>query len=263
MRLYWEVARRAFRRYAAYRGATVAGVFTNTVFGFIRAYVIVALYRETAAVGGFDVTDAITFVFVSQGFLMVTEAFGTDEIADRIRTGDIVTDLYRPVDFQRWWMAQDAGRALFHVLARGFPPILAGALAFHLRVTTSPPLLIAFMASTALAVVVSFGIRFITNLSAFWLIDIRGVRQMVTLTQLFFAGLAVPITFFPHWLEQVARVLPFAAILQIPIEILLGKHTGFDLVRTVGSQVAWAVALYIAGAFVVQLATRKVVVQGG
>ncbi|MBV9255191.1 MAG: ABC transporter permease, partial [Actinobacteria bacterium] len=35
MRLYWEVARRGFRRYATYRAATVAGVFTNSVFGLI------------------------------------------------------------------------------------------------------------------------------------------------------------------------------------------------------------------------------------
>lgn len=42
MRLYTEVARRSFRRYAAYRGATVAGIFTNTVFGFIKAYVLIA-----------------------------------------------------------------------------------------------------------------------------------------------------------------------------------------------------------------------------
>ena len=96
MRLYWEVARRAFRRYATYRGATVARIFTGSVFGFIRAYVMVAVYRYRVDIGGFDVTDAVTFAFVSQGLLAAIEAFGTDEIAQRIRTGDIVTDLYRP-----------------------------------------------------------------------------------------------------------------------------------------------------------------------
>ena len=43
MRLYWEVSRRGYRRFATYRAATLAGIFTNTAFGFMRAYVLVAL----------------------------------------------------------------------------------------------------------------------------------------------------------------------------------------------------------------------------
>ena len=263
MRLYWEVARRAFRRHATYRGANLAGLFTNTVFGFIRAYVLIALFRHRTEVGGFDVTDAITFVFVSQGMAILAEAWGTDEIADRIRTGDIVIDLYRPVEFQLWSLAQDYGRAAFHVLTRAIPPVVAGALVFDLRLSTDPTVLVAFAISVVLAVTVAFGIKFATNLGAFWLVDIRGVRQMVTLTQLFFAGLALPINFFPGWLETLARILPFAAVMQLPIEILIGKHHRWDLVLTVGSQLAWAVTLYLGARAVLSVATRKLVIQGG
>lgn len=42
-RLYAAVAAGGFRRYATYRVATAAGVFTNTVFGFILAYTCIAL----------------------------------------------------------------------------------------------------------------------------------------------------------------------------------------------------------------------------
>jgi len=261
--LYWEVARRAFRRYATYRGATVGRIFTGSVFGFIRAYVMVAVYRSRVDIGGFDVVDAVTFAFVSQGLLAAIEAFDTDEIAQRIRTGDIVTDLYRPLDFQRYWLSQDLGRATYHVLARGIPPVLAGALVFHLRVSSSPTVLVAFVLSVVLAVVVNFGMRFIVNLMAFWLVDIRGLLQMFTLSEMFFAGLIVPITFFPHWLETLARFLPFAGVLQLPVEIFLGKHVGIELVATLATQVAWAIALLAAGRALVAAATRKVVVQGG
>ena len=53
MRLYLELARRGFRRAAAYPAATLAGVFTNTIFGFINAAVLLSIfhYRETA--GGY------------------------------------------------------------------------------------------------------------------------------------------------------------------------------------------------------------------
>ena len=63
MRWMWEVATRAYRRQATYRGATFAGVFTNTVFGFILAYVLLAVYQQRSTIGGFTSVDAVTFTF--------------------------------------------------------------------------------------------------------------------------------------------------------------------------------------------------------
>ena len=126
MRWMWEVATRAYRRQATYRGATFAGVFTNTVFGFILAYVLLAVYQQRSTIGGFNATDAVTFTFVMQGMLMVIGVFGTTEIADRIRTGDVVSDLYRPVDFQAYWLADSYGRSLFYAIFRGIPPFVVG-----------------------------------------------------------------------------------------------------------------------------------------
>ena len=48
-RLYAVVAVGGFRRYATYRVATAAGVFTNTVFGFIMAYTYTALWDAASA----------------------------------------------------------------------------------------------------------------------------------------------------------------------------------------------------------------------
>jgi ABC-2 type transport system permease protein len=263
VRLYWEVAKRSFRRHATYRTATLARIFTGSIFGFIRAYVLIAVYRSRTDIGGFDVTDAVTFAIVSQGLLAAIEAFGPDEIAQRIRTGDVVMDLYRPLDFQLYWLAQDTGRAVILVLARGVPPIVFGALVFDLRITTDPVILVAFVASVTMAIVVTFNLRFLVDLWGFWLLDTRGPTQLMMLTQMFLGGLILPITFFPSWLESLARVLPFAGTLQLPAEILMGKHTGLGLTGGLAGQLAWSVALYLAGSALLAVATRKVVVQGG
>ncbi len=50
MRLYAAVAAGGFRRYATYRVATLAGVFTNTVFGLIVAYTYIALWRRATRI---------------------------------------------------------------------------------------------------------------------------------------------------------------------------------------------------------------------
>src|SRR5688572_10772790 len=129
MRVYWEVARRAYRRQSTYRAATAAGVFTNTVFGFILAYVLLAVFRERGTIGGFDGRDAVTFTFVSQGLLMVVYLLtSTGEVQERIRSGDIVSDLQRPIDFQGYWCAVTYGQSAFYAVFRGIPPFAVGAL---------------------------------------------------------------------------------------------------------------------------------------
>ena len=262
MRLYVEVARRTYARTSTYRRATVAGVFTNTVFGFLLAYVLRAVYTERPLVGSFDVTDAVTFTFVAQGLLMPLGLFSATEIADRIKTGDVIVDLQRPFDHQAWWGAVEYGKAGFYLLFRGIPPFVAGAIVFDLRLPSAPTF-VAFLVAVGFAIGISFAYRYVLQLTAFWLLDVRGPNQLGLLTAHFLCGAYVPIVFFPSWLETLCRVLPFAWILQVPIEVWLGQHEGIELLQVYAAQAAWLLALVALGRYLLGRAVRRVVVQGG
>src|SRR3954468_14601143 len=79
--LDWEIAKRGWRRYAAYPWATAAGVFTNTVFGFIQAYILLAVFRHRAHVGSYNARDTVTYVWLAQALLMTVYVFGWQELA--------------------------------------------------------------------------------------------------------------------------------------------------------------------------------------
>ncbi len=262
MRLYVEVARRTYWRISTYRSATVAGVFTNTVFGFLLAYVLLAVYSQRDTVSGFTAMETVTFTFVAQGLLMPLGLFGTTEIADRITSGDVIVDLQRPYDHQAWWGAVDYGKAGYYLLFRGIPPFVAGALVFDLTVP-DPLQGAAFLVSVGLGIAVAFGWRYLLQLSGFWLLDVRGPNQLGWLTAQFLSGSFIPIFFFPDSLERLCRLLPFASMLQVPVEVWLGRHEGLDLVGVWAVQVVWAVLLVLAGRAVMARAVRRVVVQGG
>ncbi|MCX5312884.1 MULTISPECIES: ABC transporter permease [unclassified Streptomyces] len=266
MRLYAVVAAGGFRRYATYRIATAAGVFTNTVFGFILAYTYMALWDERPQLGGYDMSQALTYVWLGQALLATCAMMGggfEDELMERIRTGDVAIDLYRPVDLQMWWLAGDLGRAAYQLMARGIAPMVLGALAFPLALPTSPGIWLAYLVSVTLGVVVSFAVRYLVALSAFWLMDGAGASQIAFLAGLFFSGMLLPLTLFPGLLGEVARALPWSALLQVPADVFLGKHTGWGLVEAFAFQGGWALALLLAGRLVQSVATRRVVVQGG
>ncbi|WP_381798162.1 ABC transporter permease [Streptomyces niveus] len=266
MRLYAVVAAGGFRRYATYRTATAAGVFTNTVFGFIVAYAYTALWDQRPNLGGYDLSQALTYVWLGQALLMTCAMMGggfEDELMERIRSGDIAIDLYRPADLQLWWLAGDLGRAAFHLMGRGIVPMALGALAFDLALPGSPLTWLAFLLSVFLGVVVSFSVRFLVALSAFWLMDGAGVGQITFLVGLFFSGMLLPLTLFPGLLGEIARVLPWSSLLQVPADVFLGRHTGWGLLGAFAFQAGWALALLTLGRLVQSVATRRVVVQGG
>ncbi|MBA2384650.1 MAG: ABC-2 family transporter protein, partial [Actinobacteria bacterium] len=246
MRLNWELARRGYRRHAAYPGATYAGLFTNVFFGFLIAYILLAVYEETSEIGGYDVRDAIAYVWISQGLLSVVGVFGASwwELARRVQTGDVATDLHRPVDVQRAELAQDYGRAAYHLLWRAVPQFLLGALLFEIAIPDDGGRWLLFAVSVALAVLVGFGIRFLVNLCAFWLLDYRGPVLLLIAVNLVLSGAIIPLAFFPGVLATVARLTPFASMLMAPIDIYVGEPLGGSAATALALQASWALALY-------------------
>lgn len=263
MRLYVEVARQAFRRHSTYRGATGAALFTNVVWGILLTAVVTAVIRNRGGepVGGYDEVALVTQVWVAQGMIGVVNVFNRmPELSERIRTGDVVVDLYRPVDLQAWWAAVDAGRAAYEVLVRLVPPVLVG-LAFGARLPRAvdvPAVAVAIVA----AVAVSFALRFLAASSGFWLLDARGVERGLMAIWLLGAGMTIPLPLLPDPVEAVLRVLPFASMVQLVADVWTGNARP-SVPASLAVQVGWAAALLGAGRVVQARATRRVVVQGG
>ncbi|MEU3276244.1 ABC transporter permease [Streptomyces antibioticus] len=262
-RLYSAVAAGGFRRYATYRAATAAGVFTNTVFGLILVHTYIALWDERPHLGGYDQAQAVTFVWLGQALYATLAIQGGGfeaELMERIRTGEVATDLYRPADLQVWWLAADLGRSLFQLIGRGVIPFTFGVLFFPTALPGDPLRWLLFLVAVVLAMVVSFAIRFLVALSAFWLLDGTGASQVLMVTGMFCGGMALPLNAFPGALGEVVRLLPWAALLQMPADLLMGEA---DWVSVLAFQAGWAVALLAVGRLVQSAATRRVVVQGG
>lgn len=266
LRLYATVAAGGFRRYATYRVATVAGVFTNSVFGLVLSYTYIALWNERPHLGGYSMDDALAYVWIGQALLTVCGLMGggfEEELIERIRTGDIAVDLYRPADLQAWWFSANAGRAGFQLLGRGAAPMTLGALVFGFTLPSGPGGWAAFLLAVVLGSVVGFALWYLVAMSAFWLLDGQGVMQVAWLAGLFFSGMLLPLNVFPGALGEIARMLPWASLLQVPADVYLGRYEGWELAGAYAFQGCWALALLGTGRAVQAMATRKVVVQGG
>jgi ABC-2 type transport system permease protein len=262
---YFAIARAGFRRYATYRQAMVAAIFTNTVFGFLRGAVLGAVVGASGAlVTGYDPARLATFVWVGQGLIGVVLLWAPTDMAERIRTGDVLTDLLRPIDPVWHALASDVGRAGFAALTRFVAPVVVGALAFELhaprRLATYP----LFALSVVLATLVCFGCRYLVNAAAYWLLDARGPLLAWTLLSGVLGGLYFPIWFLPHDAALIlVTATPFPSVIQLPLDVITERGSALEQAGCVALQAVWAAVMLALARAVQARGERKLVVQGG
>nr|MDT0658938.1 ABC-2 family transporter protein [Micromonospora sp. DSM 115978] len=264
-RTFTAITGSGFRRYSTYRQATLAGAFTNTVFGFLRCYVLLAVAAGAGGTAaGYRPEQLVTFVWVGQGLLAVVWIGGWSDLAERIRTGDIASDLLRPVHPVVSYLAADLGRAGHAALTRFLPPVLTAPIFFDMYLPTrwfTGPL---FAASTVLAVVICFGCRYLVNATAYWLHDARGPLTVWGIGSGVLAGLYFPLRFLPDWLALPLWLgTPFPGLLQIPLDVAVERDAAGVQVASVALQVLWAVLILLACRLVQRRAERRLVIQGG
>lgn len=253
-----------FRRYATYRQATLAGAFTNTVFGVIKVSILFAAADAAGGVvAGYDRAELSTYTWVSQGLIAVVWVFAWTPVADRVRSGDVAIDLGRPVHPVAAWLAEDLGRAGQACLVRFTGPLVIGGLLYGLTVPTRIATVPVFVLSTVLAVLVSFGGRLLVSLTAFWLTDVRGLLRLHMFAVNALCGLLVPVHFLPGPLRVLAYATPFPSIMQAPVDLVTERYTGAAALGQLGMQAGWAAVLLAACVWVFDRGSRRLVVQGG
>jgi ABC-2 type transport system permease protein len=254
-----------FRRYSTYRQATLAGIFTNIVFGFLRCYVLLAVAGGAGGSAvGYRGAQLIGYVWVTQGLIATVGIWGDTALADRIRTGDVVADLLRPVPPVLSYLATDLGRAGFAVLTRFLAPVLVGALAFDLYLPHRPLTYLLFPVSVLLATVTSFACRYAVNACAYWLLDARGPQVAWTLASNVLSGLYFPLAFLPGWLYfALWWATPFPGLLQGPADVFVERYSTVGQLDILAGQLGWAGLTLAFAGYVQRRGERRMVIQGG
>ncbi|MFL7794583.1 MAG: ABC transporter permease [Anaerolineae bacterium] len=263
MRLFYELVKTSFHQQLTYRTANLAGLVTNFFFGLLRAAILIALYGTTQDVAGLSIQDAVTYTGLTQAVIAFLSFFGWWEVMQSVYSGDISSDLLKPMRYYTFWLAKDLGRALATFLVRGVTIMVAYALVFDITFPKSAGLWLAVSVALVLSTMISFSWRFLVNLSAFWTPDARGVGRFAFILSWFMSGFLMPLRFFPDWFVRLCHLTPFPATVNTVIEVYLGVLTGPEIVRALGFQLLWFLILFIACQLVLRAGVRRLVIQGG
>lgn len=141
--------------------------------------------------------------------------------------------------------------------------MLAGAIVTGLALPSTPLPYVLGLLSLVLAVGVSFASCWLINVTAFWMLDMRGALTTYIVVSGVLSGHVVPVHWFPDWMAAAAAWTPFPSMIQTPIDVITGRAEGTAALGLLGIQAIWLAGLLAVGRLVFAMGARRLVIQGG
>lgn len=260
---YLSIMIAAVQRAIAYRGTT----FLNLVSHLIEVAVLYYLWRTVfsgrADIAGFDWDQMRTYILVSYAVSSLLSFYSLMRMTQGIRTGEIATELIRPIDYLNMQLAQTFGAALIEGVLSGALTIVLGVLVLDISAPVSIPAALLFFLSVWLGFLIKFLTSYLVALLCFRTMNAVGLIWAHTAIIQLFSGALIPLQFFPGWLRTLSLALPFQAIVYTPLAIYLGKLQGNAMWLAMGVQVLWVIVLWIVARLLWSVSLRALDIQGG
>ena len=264
MKTFTAMLKTALKQQLQYRRSMLAGLFTQFVFGMIYVMVYMAYYEYGDGIKGMTLVQAVSYTWLNQAFLRMMSLSGLNDVQDMMHDGRIAFELTRPVDLHGLWMARSvAKRAAPFLLNTPITLLIAFLLPQDMRLVLDLRMLPLGLASLVLATLVAAAITTMMTTLSFWTVSGDGINKLLPMIATVCSGSLLPLEFFPEALRGVLRALPFAAISDSPMRLLVGAADVSQALQAVVLQAVWLCVLYAGGRVLMQHGIRKCMVQGG
>ncbi|MBO6326057.1 ABC transporter permease [Enterococcus gallinarum] len=267
MNKYQALFRIRFTNSLQYRSAAFAGMVTQFVWGMLEIFAFRAFYQTDPAAFPMTFQQTVSYVWMQQAFLALFMLwFFENEIFDAIASGAIAYELSRPMDLYNRWFCQSAANRCAKALLRCLPIfaiVFLLPVPYRLVLPENLMSILLFMLSLVLSLGVVVAVSMLIYISTFYTLSSLGVRVVMGAIGEFLAGAIIPLPFFPQPFRQIAELLPFATMQNVPLRIYSGDLVAHALWQMLGMQLFWLVVLVAGGKFWMARALKRVIVQGG
>jgi len=203
------------------------------------------------------------YVIIANVVSQLSRTAFTRIFAEKVAKGDIAVDFVRPINLKFYWFAEQLSEHICTAFFTCVPVLITAALLWGLIVPVSLIQVFQFILSLVFAVILAYHIDYIAGLCVFWTRSDVYTRQIVSGLKTIFSGSVIPIWFFPGWLYNISRFLPFRMLVYEPVQIYLGRLDAADAWRVILLQLLWILVLYAIERWVWSILKKEVVINGG
>ncbi|GKU77481.1 ABC-2 family transporter protein [Paenibacillus sp. L3-i20] len=262
--LYAMFTMKSFQQHFVYRANTLILMLGSFLKLFVLISVWRGLFHGREEIGGVTYDHMILFVLINLLVGTLTHSRIGDTIGEKVISGNISTDLLRPISFKTYIIADQWGENLFRFLFSAIPACVIYFVFMSIpTVPSEPSRIILFLISVTSGIIIIYHIHYLLGLTSFWTGNSYYVDWFMRAFFELFAGTFVPLWFYPQFLLQIGTFLPFRLVTFEPIAILVGKTSISGAIGIIALQWGWIVALVLLEKWVWQRAQNKVFIQGG
>jgi ABC-2 type transport system permease protein len=260
---YLSIALTSFQQAVAYRLTTIINIALTFIWVFILYYLWRAAFSERDVIAGYTWADMRTYVLLAYGINALVGWRVGSMMMGAIRTGEILRELVRPLNYCGTQLALAAGFTVTEGLISLIFTLLLGVFVLDIQAPATPEMALLFVLSVLIGFVTKALIVFSVSLLTFWTLNGVGLMWAQQSIIAILAGTLVPIDLLPSWLRVIAEVLPMRGIVYTPVTLYLGKADGWEIAQLIGMQIAWLAALWVFANWAWRTAFNAVEIQGG
>jgi len=206
-------------------------VGVGSIIPFIRVFLAYALWKVLFAakteIGGMSFEMMMTYHLVASFLTRLDQSVNMVwDMAEEIREGRFSKYMVRPISPLGHFLAESLAKTLYILLVT---LATVAFLAVVMRRILVPPSSLANLAGACLmgfmGLVFLSLLNYLTALLAFKFNDITGWHIMKNNAVDFLAGVLVPLSLLPAWIQDVMRFFPFYYVYYYPASLYLGLKT--------------------------------------
>lgn len=221
-----------------------------------------AIYNssESEVVNGMTFQDTMIYLVFATALFNFMEMWVVWDMGRDIQSGKITVDLLKPMSYKSWRFFIGCGEMVTKFFVTFLPTTIIcyvvtdGAIKLGKNVPV-------FILSVLCSVMINYYINFMVGVVCMHTQSIWGINIMKEVIVGILSGALVPLAFFPETLKKVAMFLPFQAICNSPMKILMHYEDG--VMSTLLLQAFWVVALYILSELYFRASLKKITINGG
>jgi len=248
-----------YKEWAAFRSHMAVSILIGPVYFLVQYFIWTAVFTTRDTLGGLTLTQMLAYYGVMSCINYLTFDFADWNLQMLIRTGKYVTFVLRPVSHLFFALSQKIGHRFLGFWMEFLPVFLIYLFIFRIDILPQRPLWA--IISVIFGFLMTFLVNYCIGLTAFWLTNADGVRNMFHLIGSISAGTLVPLTFFPEAIQRVLFFLPFQFMQYVPARVVFGDYELAGIALTVpqivGLQGIAVVAMWGITALLIRIGTRK------
>lgn len=245
------------------------GLFVMVLGNILYLILIYFLWKAIFASAGTDVVSGMTFESTMIYLVLATalntfiDIYTVWTVGRAVRNGNIVLDLLRPFEYKNYLFWSYSGELVVHFIATFLPTfiivaiITRGTIRFGMN-------LVYFLLSVILALVINYNIDFFVGTICIYSESIWGINIMKVVIVQLLSGATIPLAFFPDNIARVVDALPFRAIFDTPLTLLLDSSADPKTAFTkLGISLVWAIVMSCISSLFWRVSIRRITVNGG